>query len=176
MSKPRAALRAAGWVTVGVVAASGVGVATAATTGGSGGGHGAVTTSATTTSATTTSPSLTSTNSKAKPGTHRKHRLAARLTDRLLHGQATVLGKDGKPVQVAEQRGTVEAVSPTSITLKSKDGFPQTYVVGTDTRVRVDGKKSSIAAVKQGQQAVVLAKVDGATQTARLIVERAPKG
>jgi hypothetical protein len=120
MSKPRAALRAAGWVTVGVVAASGVGVATAATTGSN--GNGAVTAAAATTattSATTTAATPTATTpgttGKAKLRKDRRHALATGLERRLLHGQATVLGKDGKSVQVAEQRGTVEAVSPTSI-------------------------------------------------------------
>ena len=63
----------------------------------------------------------------------------------------------------------------TSITLTSKDGFKQSYVVSTDTRVRIDGKKSTISAVKDGDTAGVIAKVSGSTQTAVAVVERAAK-
>jgi hypothetical protein len=168
MGKPGAAVRAAGWVAVGAIAAGGV--ATAATTTGGSSKPASATTTATTPS--TTQPAPAAKGKGARKG------LAARLRGRLLHGQATVLGKDGKPVVVAEQRGTVSAVSavtPTSITLTSKDGFKQTYVVNSATLVRVDGKKSSIGNVKTGQPAGVVAKVDGGTQTAVIIIERAPK-
>ncbi len=165
MGKPGAAVRAAGWITVGIVAAGGV--AAAATSDGS--SSSASNTSATTVAAT---PS-------AAPGTaagkHGRAGRLAKLRGRMLHGQFTVLGKDSKPVQVAEQRGTVDAVSPTSITLTSKDGFKQTYVVTADTKVRVDGQKSTIDQVKAGQNAGVLATVDGSTQTAKAVIERAAK-
>jgi hypothetical protein len=128
-----------------------------------------------TTSAVNPAATAPGTSPSAKPGKHPRRGLARLLAGRLLHGQATVLGKDGKPVQVAEQRGTVEAVSATSITLKSKDGFTQTYTVTPATHVRVDGKKSSIANVKANEQAGVVAKVNGTTQTADLVIERAAK-
>jgi hypothetical protein len=162
MSKRASALRAAGWVTVGVVAAGGVGVAAASTGGGS------AAKPAITTADTSTTPV------KGKHGGHRRA-LAGKLGSRVLHGQETLLGKDGKPVVVAEQRGTVDAVNATSITLTSKDGFKQTYVVNADTRVRVAGKKSTIAAVKPGDTAGVLAKVNGSTQTATFVIERPAK-
>jgi hypothetical protein len=164
MSKPGAAIRAAGWVAVGAIAAGGV--ATAATTGGSSNSKSSSVVPAT--AAASTSP--------AKPAG--KGGLAGRigkLQGRLLHGDFTVEGKGGTPVNVAEQRGTVNAVSSTSITLTSKDGFNHTYVVDSSTRVRVDGKKGSIAGVKTGQQATVLAKVSGDTETAAIVVQRAAK-
>jgi hypothetical protein len=78
-------------------------------------------------------------------------------------------------MNVAEQRGTVNAVSSTSITLTSKDGFSHTYVVDSSTHVRVDGKKGAISGVKPGHDAAVLAKVDGSTDTAELVIQRAAK-
>ena len=177
MSKPRAAVRAAGWVTVGAVVAGGVGVAGATTNGGShSGSHAgtAVTAAAVTPTAATPTPPTAAKGKHAKHGKIRRE-IAGKLSARLLHGQATVLGKDGKPVQIAEQRGSVAAVSPASITLTSKDGFKQTYVVTKDTRVRVAGKKSAIADVKAGQQAGVLAKVSGGAQTASVVIERPAK-
>ena len=97
----------------------------------------------------------------------------------MLHGQFAVLGKDKKPTILAEQRGTVDAVSPTSITLTSTDGFKQTYVVTPQTKVSVDGKKSTIADLKTGQTAGVLASVSGSAtstvETAKAVIERAAK-
>jgi hypothetical protein len=48
-------------------------------------------------------------------------------------------------------------------------------VVDPSTRVRVDGKKGSISGVKTGQDATVLAKVSGRTETAAFVVQRAAK-
>ena len=41
--------------------------------------------------------------------------------------------------------------------------------------MRIDGKKSAIANVKTGDTAGVIAKVDGTTQTAQLVIERPAK-
>jgi hypothetical protein len=161
MGKPGAAIRAIGWVAVGAIAAGGVATA-ATTTGGSSSSSKPV---AGTLAATT--PAATSPAAK-----HPRAERLAKLQGRLLHGQFTVLGKDNKPVDITEQRGNVDAVSPTSITLTSKDGFNHTYAVATTTRVRVDRTKGAIGNVKTGQQATVIAKVDGTTQTAALIVQR----
>jgi hypothetical protein len=166
MSKPGAAIRAAGWVTVGIVAAGGV--ATAATSGSSG--------SAARVTPAATSPSTGAAAGNARAGKAGRAGKLAQLKGRLLHGQFTVEGKDNKPVTRSEQRGTVQAgISATSITLTSTDSFNQTYVVTPDTKVRIDGKKSSISDVKAGQTAGVIAKVDGTTQTATVIIERAAK-
>lgn len=164
MGKPGAAIRAAGWVTVGAIAAGGV--ATAATT--TGGSSGTSVTPAT--AVASTSPPT----GAAKAAGKRAGRLA-RLQHRLLHGEFTVEGKGGTPTVMAEQRGTVNAVSSTAITLTSKDGFKHTYVVDPTTRVRVDGKKGSITGVKTLQDATVLAKVNGDTETAEIVVQRAAK-
>jgi hypothetical protein len=160
MSRSKAALRAAGWITVGAVAAGGV--ATAATTSDTPSKTTAVTTAAT--------PAPAPAKKAGKRGGE-----LGKLQGRLLHGQFVVLGKDKKPTTLAEQRGTVDAVSPTSISLTSTDGFKATYVVNSDTKVRVDGKKSAIGDVKTGQTATVIAGVSGSTQTAKGIVERAAK-
>jgi hypothetical protein len=162
MSKSGRALRAAGWVTVGAVAAGGV--ATAATT----------SSNTSSKSATTTASTPASTPARAGKKAGKRGELG-KLEGRLLHGQFVVLGKDKKPTTLAEQRGTVSAVSPTSISFTSTDGFKQTYVVGSATKVRVDGKKSAIADVKAGQTATVIAGVSGSNDTAKLIVERASK-
>ncbi len=170
MGKPGRAIRAAGWVAVGAIAAGGVATAATTTGGSNSKGSTATTTSSVVPAATT--PSTSPSKGAGKAG--RAGRLA-KLQGRLLHGEFTVEGKGGTPMVVAEQRGTVNAVTSTSITLTSKDGFNHTYVVGPSTKVRVDGQKGSISGVKTGQDASVLAKVSGSTETAELVIQRAAK-
>jgi hypothetical protein len=52
-----------------------------------------------------------------------------------LHSESVVKKADGTFQTILEQRGTVEAVSDTSITVKSEDGYSQTYTVNADTRI-----------------------------------------
>ena len=113
------------------------------------------------------SPAASPPATHAKAGKGRRAGALGKLEGRLLHGQFVVLGKDKKPTTLAEQRGTVSAVSPTSISFTSTDGFKQTYVVDSATKVRVDGKKSAIADVKTGQTATVIAGVTGSGRVRR---------
>lgn len=52
-----------------------------------------------------------------------------------LHGDGVVKKADGTFQTVLEQRGTVESVSDAAITVKSEDGYSQTYTVNGDTKV-----------------------------------------
>lgn len=52
-----------------------------------------------------------------------------------LHGEGVVKNPDGTFQTKLEQRGTVESVSDSGITVKSEDGFSQTYAVNGDTKI-----------------------------------------
>ncbi|MGF9647468.1 DUF5666 domain-containing protein [Pseudarthrobacter oxydans] len=52
-----------------------------------------------------------------------------------LHGESVVKKADGTFVTELGQRGTVEAVSGTSITVKSEDGYSQAYAVNAETKI-----------------------------------------
>lgn len=104
----------------------------------------------------------------ADQGKARHHRKAGRL----LHALHATWVTDGKKGVVTHQaiRGAVTAVSATSITVKAKDGFSQTFTASSTTRVltrdlgAAKGTKpasSSLAAVKVGANAMVLG--EGAT-------------
>ena len=81
-----------------------------------------------------------------------------------LHGQF-VVGKSGGGYETVDvQDGRVTAVSTTSITLKSADGFTKSYVVTGATMV--DAQRDGIGSVKVGNQAAVQATVSGSTATA----------
>ncbi|MGW7686371.1 hypothetical protein ACWGID_36845 [Kribbella sp. NPDC054772] len=83
-----------------------------------------------------------------------------------LHGEF-VTAKDGGGYQtVATQTGSVTAVSSTSITVKSADGYTRTYVVNSGTKVNRDGK---IASIKTGASVRIRAVVSGTTATASAI-------
>ena len=87
----------------------------------------------------------------------------------ILHGQA-VLAKPGGGYQtVAFQRGTVTAVSAGSITLKSTDGFTQSYAINGSTAV--GAHRGGLSSVKAGDTASVIATVSGKTFTATRIID-----
>lgn len=108
-------------------------------------------------STTTGSPAPSSANAAAGA----KHPGARALGRRALHGQ-WVTGKVGSTTFTThdEIRGQVTAVSPTSITVKAIDNVSQTYVVTSDTKVRLrtggKGAASSIGQVKTGDHVVVV--------------------
>lgn len=81
-----------------------------------------------------------------------------------VHGEFVVPKSGGGYQTIDMQRGAVTAVSATSITIKSSDGFVRTYQVTGSTYV--DARLSGISSVKTGHQAVVMATVTGGTVTA----------
>lgn len=86
-----------------------------------------------------------------------------------VHGQLVVPKSGGGYQTVDVQSGKVTAVSTTSITVKSADGFTQQYTVTGSTIV--DAKRDTIGSVKSGDQVVVLATVSGSTATAVRIMD-----
>jgi hypothetical protein len=81
-----------------------------------------------------------------------------------LHGEFVVPRTGGGYQTDDMQRGSVTAVSTSSITVKSADGFIKTYQVTSSTLV--DAQRDGIGSVKGGHQVLVLAKVSGGTATA----------
>jgi len=87
----------------------------------------------------------------------------------VLHGQFVVPQAGGGYRTVDVQRGQVTAVSASSITLKSADGFTTTYAVQAATIV--DAQRGGMSSVKVGNQATVLATVSGGTTSAARIAD-----
>lgn len=73
------------------------------------------------------------------------------------HLSAVVHTKRFGDITALVQRGTVEAVSPTSITLRSKDGYQHSYVVVPRTKVREKGQPITMANLKTGERVMVVA-------------------
>jgi hypothetical protein len=87
-----------------------------------------------------------------------------------LHGEFVVAKPGGGYQTIDTQQGDVTAVSNSSITVKSADGFTRTYSV-TD-KTLVDAQRNGIGSVKVGDQVTISATVDGGTATATDIVDR----
>lgn len=86
-----------------------------------------------------------------------------------IHGQFVMPKSGGGYQTIDTQRGTVTAVSSSSITVKSSDGFTKTYQVTSSTNVAA--LRSGIGSVKTGQTVMVLATVSGSSATATHIVD-----
>jgi len=86
-----------------------------------------------------------------------------------VHGQFTVPAPSGGYETIATQVGTVQSVSPSSLTVKSADGYSQTYAVSSSTIV--DAGSEGIGSVKTGDTVAVMATVSGSTYTAQRVTD-----
>jgi hypothetical protein len=86
-----------------------------------------------------------------------------------IHGQFVAPKPGGGYQTIDTQRGTVTAVSSSSITVKSSDGYIKTYNVTSSTHVVA--RRAGISTVKTGQTVSVLATISGSSATAAQIVD-----
>jgi hypothetical protein len=99
----------------------------------------------------------------------RRPALRRRLGQHVEHGEVVVQTKKGdKTVDV--QRGTVTAITGTSVTVKSADGFTQTWAFGSPLKVVERRSTVQPSEVKPGIQIGVAGAKNGTTVTANLIV------
>jgi hypothetical protein len=90
-------------------------------------------------------------------------------TGGVVHGQVVVPKSGGGYQTLDVQRGTVTAVSSSSITVKSSDGYSATYSVTPITLV--NAKSAGIGSVKSGDSVYVTATVSGSTATAASVTD-----
>jgi hypothetical protein len=90
------------------------------------------------------------------------------LRGNTLHGEVTVQGKDGTKTIVV-QRGSVTAVTSTSVTVKSTDGFTETWTVDAQSTLVQDRKKVPASVLRNGEQIGVAGVKSGTSDVARLI-------
>jgi hypothetical protein len=88
-----------------------------------------------TTSPATPSPGATS-PATPSPGKGRPFPVLPRgLAGPGIHGEFTVKNKDGSYTTLVTQRGTVQSISDSSISVKSDDGFTQSYAITSSTTI-----------------------------------------
>lgn len=112
-----------------------------------------------------------------------------------LHSESVVKKADGTFETVLNQQGTVDAAGETSLTVKSEDGFTQTYAVNADTKIisfpapaadgspatgedgkRIKPSEVTIAEIATGDLVRISGVKNGGTVTAERIVEGAGTG
>ena len=86
-----------------------------------------------------------------------------------VHGQFVVPKSGGGYQTIAFQNGKVPAVSSTSITLHSADGYSRSYQVTSSTLV--NAQRDGIGSIKSGNQVIATATVSGSTATATRIID-----
>ena len=110
-------------------------------------------------------PATTPTSPSATPPSPHAHHGARHSQGRMMeHGELTVRTATGDQV-IDVQRGQVSAVSATSVTVRSADGFTATYTVGSASKVRVQKNTSTIANVHTGDNVGVAATKNGNAST-----------
>jgi hypothetical protein len=92
-----------------------------------------------------------------------------------LHGEFTMKKPDGSGYQtIATQTGEVTAVSPSSITVKSEDGFSRTYSV--DENTVVGSGRDGIGSVKTGDTVNIAGIVDNGKAAAAAVMDSTSLG
>jgi hypothetical protein len=110
----------------------------------------------------TTSARPTPTDRPADADRWRVRKMRPRaLMAKALHGEVTLAGEGHRVVVF--QRGPIEKVSGTSLTVKSADGYTATYAVSDDTIVREKAGKITVADLSAGDRVLVVATKDGST-------------
>lgn len=128
------------------------------------------------TSPSTSSPATTSGSAAGKPG-QLKGKLKEAL-GRFEHGSWVSSDKStSADITHDAVKGAVTAVSPTSISVKASDGFSETFVVNSDTGVRIKGTKAAgaIGSVKVGDTVLVTGTKSGTTATAKHVLDGGTK-
>jgi hypothetical protein len=87
----------------------------------------------------------------------------------IVHGQVVVPEAGGKFRTEDIQTGRVTAVSGSSLTVRSADGYTKSYRVTSATQV--DAGKTGIGSVKVGNQVAVTATVSGSTASLTRILD-----
>lgn len=94
-----------------------------------------------------------------------------RLGGRVLHGELVVRTKDGDKT-VDTQLGVVSVVTPTSLDVKSSDGYTQIWVIDSSTRVRSGKKAGTDADLVVGATVRLLGQSNGHSATVAVAVVR----
>jgi hypothetical protein len=96
-----------------------------------------------------------------------------RIAARGLYGDVTVKAKGGGTRTVAFERGTVQSVSGSAVTVRAVNGTTWTWHIAADTVVREAGAKVAASKLADGAQVLVVGQVTAGADDARLIRIRA---
>ena len=124
-----------------------------------------------TTSPTDATPTAKPTGDRDRDGLGKRQvRRQLRFMARALHGEVTLAGE--KHQVIAFQRGTVEQASSKSVTVKSNDGFVETYLLSDATKVREDRHDATASDIDPSDRVLVVATKEDSTLNARRVIVR----
>jgi hypothetical protein len=124
---------------------------------------------ATKTSSPTESPTAEPSDKRDRNGFRKRLvRRQLRFVGRALHGEVTLAGEEHQVIVF--QRGAVENVSETSLTVTSNDGFVETYVLSDDTKVRENREDAAVSDIDTDDRVLVVATKQDSTLNARRVV------
>ena len=135
-----------------------------------GGGAAAVWASATPTSTPSPSDSASAPASAPSKGHGFKHGLLRGG----LHGEVTIKKDDGTYATIVSQRGTVTEATDTKLTLRSEDGYEQSYTLNAETGIRAAAQKGTALTpgdLAVGDEVTVRAVRSGSEDTAEHVVK-----
>ena len=92
------------------------------------------------------------------------------LFSKFQHGDVVVTGPNGQPETKRIARGTIGAVTPTSVSVTSADGFVTAYTISATTTIMINGQSGAVTGLAVGQKASVIGTVAGATATADQVI------
>lgn len=87
----------------------------------------------------------------------------------LVHGTVVVIGRDGEPVTLQFDHGTLAEIGDGSISISEATGTTVTIATTDETRVRRERVRSSLDALALGDEVLVVSVVEGGSATARLV-------
>lgn len=119
---------------------------------------------------TATGPTPTASSTPGADRRGKRHTLRVLLGKNTLHGEAVVKTKDGTTKTIVVQRGTVTALTNTTITVKSTDGFTLTWTLGDQLRVVEHRTTIQPSQVAVGTEVGIAGSKDGDKTVARLVI------
>jgi hypothetical protein len=93
---------------------------------------------------------------------------------KLLHGEATVEKAGGGTNVVRFQNGVISAISGSTMTVKSTDGFIATYTVNGTSRILLNGTDGTLSKLSKDDQVRVLAMQSGSSNVAKMVLDGVP--
>lgn len=93
---------------------------------------------------------------------------------KLLHGEATVEKPGGGTNVVRFQNGTISAITGSTMTVKSTDGFTATYTVDKTSRITLNGADGTLSKLTKNDQVRVLAVQSGSSNVAKMVMDGVP--
>jgi Domain of unknown function (DUF5666) len=101
--------------------------------------------------------------------------LGGREGGNVLHGEATIGKPGGGTAVVHFQNGIISAISGSTMTVKSTDGFTSTFTVNGTTRILLNGTDGTLSKLAKNDKVRVMGVENGSSTVARMVLDGVPE-